>query len=294
MDDSLDFVIVGAQKAGSTQLSEHLARVDGVRLPRGEDPCFESPYYETGSVDRLRHEIASHRREGEVVGLKRPSYLGIAAVPRRIADQFPHTKILIVLRDPVDRAVSAYFHKAQYGHIRLLPASEALSRLLDGDDLGSPRAYETLHWSRYSLLVPRWQKLFGEAVLVVGNGDLRADEPRVIRSVTEHLGVPYHVSTPVPDESNVGAKTMLEMRLRRGMSRSINSIDPMTWQLHPRTSNPLRLAAGGVFRQGVRLMQRATQRRSDALVLDDAVRDRLRDYFSADYTFVADQLDIRM
>ena len=282
------------RRPGPPSFSEHLASVDRVRLPRGEDPSFESPYYETGSIDRLRHEIATSRRDGELVGLKRPSYLGIAAVPQRIADQFPRTKILIVLRDPVDRAVSAYFHKAQYGHIRLLPASEAMSRLLDGDDLGNPRAYEALHWSKYSLLVPRWQKLFGDSVLTVGNGDLRADERSVMLSVTEHLGIPYDVSTPVPSESNVGAKTMLEMRLRRAMSRSINSIDPMTWQLRPRTSNPLRLAVGGMFRQGVRLMQRTAREQSDDLVVDDAVRDRLRDYFDDDYAFVADELDIRI
>lgn len=291
-NDRLDFVIAGAQKGGTTQISEHLSRVRGIWMRSQEDPAFETPHFETGSVQRLRYEIASRRAPGEVAGIKRASYLGIQPVPARIAQEFPEIKVVLVLRDPVDRAISAYLHKAQYGRVRLLPVSEAMAAILDGDDLGSPRTYEALAWSKYSELVPRWSEMFGESLIIVGNGDLRTDETQVLKLVTRHLEVEYNLIQPAPRETNIGARSTLELRLRRQMHRAITTVDPLTRQLGPRTNNPFRLGYGGVMRTASMAVSRYTAKKSPSLTVNTEVRRRLEAFFEDDYRYVKDHVGV--
>lgn len=294
MEPTLDFVIAGAQKGGSTQLAAHLSCVSGVWLPKEEDAAFESPYFETGSVDRLRFEIQAGGRGYLRHGIKRPSYLGIKIVPQRIQDEFPEARIILVLRDPVDRAVSAYLHKARYGRIGLLPVDLAMSRILEGDDLGSPRTYETLAWSQYGALLPRWESIFGDRLMVLGSGDLRESGERAVRSVIEKLGLAYSLDRVPPSESNVGATTMLEMRLHRQMHVAINELNPMTRQLMPRTTNPARLAYGGMARRLARAVHSRVDGRDPRLELSSEVRARLEAFFAPDYGYVAEKYDVKL
>lgn len=292
MSNALDFVIAGAQKGGTTQLAALLSRVKGVWMRDGEDPAFESPHFERGEVDRLLSEIKVGRGEAKIAGIKRASYLGIEEVPSRIRQTVPDCKVVLILRDPVDRAVSAYFHKAQYGRVRLMPAADAFSAILSGDDLGSPRTREILTWGQYARLVPRWQKLFGEDLIVVGNGDLRGNEPEVLRQVTAHLEIGDELTTASPDETNVGATSMLEMRFMRQMRRAITVVDPVTLQPGPRTNNPVKLAYGGAMREAARVVHRRRPTKPDSMRLSPELRQQLTGYFVDDYKYVEDHFGV--
>lgn len=294
MTKNLDFVIAGAQKGGSTQLAAHLQSVKGVWIPAEECTAFESPYYEAEAVQSLRYKIALNCEDYCAAGIKRPSYLGIEGIPERIKYEFPSVKIVLVLRDPVDRAVSAYLHKAQYGRIQLKPVSEALTALLAGEDLGSQRSYEILHWSRYSLLLPRWRRVFDTRLHILGSGDLRADGAASVGRVTDFLGVDYDLDEPVPKQSNVGAKSMTELRLRRHEKKAIVRVEPSTLRMLPRTNNPLRLACGAGFRLASQVMNRTTEARSAQLQLDPSVRERLVEYFAEDYLYVKENFHVHL
>src|SRR3954453_11545774 len=102
------FVVIGAQKSASTFLQTCLADHPDVFMPKGELAFFESPDYERATLTDLRR-LFEGRLERRL-GFKRPNYLCKPEVPARLAKDLPDALLLSVLRKPLDRAISAYFH----------------------------------------------------------------------------------------------------------------------------------------------------------------------------------------
>ncbi len=294
MTEGLDFIIAGAQKGGTTQLAAMLELMPAVWIRRREDPAFESPHWENGSVSLLIDEIRGTRTEGQAAGIKRASYLGIPEVPARINQRLPHSRVIVVLRDPAARAASAYLHMAQYGRIDLPPVSEALSLLLRGHNLGSPGTSKILAWGRYASLLPAWQQIFGDRLLVLGSQDLR-DAPDVsIRKVASHLGIEPVRDGRLPQAVNVGATSMREMRWRRRMHVALNSNDSVTFKRRRPTRNPVRLGIAFVARELARKSHAQVPSRQLDMGLGMSVRKELENYYAEDYEYVSKQFQIKM
>src|SRR5690242_6983741 len=119
-----DFLIIGTQRGGTTSLYHYLEahpcigpsttkeihffdrRVNkGIAWYRGHFPTRIEKYY----VERL------HGR-AFITGEASPSYLFHPHVPRRIAKVLPHTKLIILLRNPIDRAYCQYYHSLELGY----------------------------------------------------------------------------------------------------------------------------------------------------------------------------------
>ncbi len=111
-----DFLVVGAQKSGTTWLDAVLRTHHQVYMPslRKEVHFFDSNF-EKGPEWYTRYfsdARGSHLRIGEAT----PMYLFDPQVPRRISDTIPHAQIVAIFRNPKDRAVSHYRHaQARWG-----------------------------------------------------------------------------------------------------------------------------------------------------------------------------------
>ena len=79
------FLIIGAQKAGSTFLHETLRQHPSLFLPRYETPIFEDPFYQAGAVQSELGRILAPARPDQKPGIKRPDYLGRPECPARLA-----------------------------------------------------------------------------------------------------------------------------------------------------------------------------------------------------------------
>lgn len=265
-----------------------------MHLPVNEEPAFESPFYENGAVERLRQSVPDLPEE-MAVGIKRANYLAYEPAAERIAREYPGALMIFVLRHPSDRAVSAYLHYCQYGHVPVLPVTEALQRLLDGEDLGSPRASEILAWGRYAQHLERFRSFFSdEKILVIGSSDLRLSPLQVVARVAGTLGVSGQLRNPPPQRSNVGPRSVTEMRLKRAMHQSINIFDSENRVLVGTTRQPLRLGAGLVLRESARVAHRLAKQKSHKLILGADVRERLDLYFSDDIQYVARTFGLTM
>src|SRR5215470_750369 len=118
-----DFLIIGAQKAGTTSLYAYLTAHRDVR-PAGRK---EVHYFDLGftagaelgegwyrSMFPLRARLAlDGRRTGRPVrtGEASPYYLFHPAAPQRAAALVPEARLLVLVRDPVERAWSHYRHE---------------------------------------------------------------------------------------------------------------------------------------------------------------------------------------
>jgi len=107
-----DFLIIGAQKAGTTTLVEALRRHPDVFIP---DTRRISPRHQAGEVRffcrRWRRGVRWYRSlfapgVGRVCGEKTPGYMCDGAVMERVRRTVPEAKLIVSLRSPVDRLFS--------------------------------------------------------------------------------------------------------------------------------------------------------------------------------------------
>src|SRR5436190_4613805 len=87
----LDFVIAGAQKAGTTQLRHILRAHPGVHLETDEVPYFEDPFYERTPPDAFADVFAGVAPDLKW-GIHRPDYLGLAPCAARINAYDPNSR----------------------------------------------------------------------------------------------------------------------------------------------------------------------------------------------------------
>src|SRR5262245_22488050 len=144
----LDFVIIGAQKAGSTYLQDCMAEHHQIYLMPGECVAFEDPEYEKyrlGQLDEVRG-----RAGRRLAGVKRPTYLPSSVVAGRIAAHCPRAKLIAALRDPIARAISAYFHYMTFGSLPIAPIETGMQRIIEGEYTQRfPRAPEVIEYGKY-------------------------------------------------------------------------------------------------------------------------------------------------
>jgi hypothetical protein len=109
-----DFLILGAQKAGTTSLFEWLRRHPQTRLPHEK----ELHYFNKPKVPPLaayRANFAAGRGSGRTRGEATPDYLFSPLVPERVVDAFDDLRYIVVLRDPVARAYAHYRMVVSWG-----------------------------------------------------------------------------------------------------------------------------------------------------------------------------------
>lgn len=120
-----DFLIIGAQKAGTTSLYNCLKQHPAVSAVRKKEIHFFSQHYRKGLPWYLDHFPL--REDSILSGEASPFYLFHPQSARRIAETYPHIKLIIMLRDPVERAISHYHQQYRRGHEKL-PMMEAFQQ----------------------------------------------------------------------------------------------------------------------------------------------------------------------
>jgi hypothetical protein len=144
-----NFIIIGAQKGGTTSLHRYLTQHPDVSGGLRKEVHFFSWTYEQGLDWYLAH--FPPRGEARVVGEASTSYLCHPKVPARIRRDVPNAKLIALLRNPVDRAYSQYQMNVRKG-FEALSFEDALEaepqRLREAGD------WATTQW-RYSSYATR-------------------------------------------------------------------------------------------------------------------------------------------
>ena len=165
-----DFFVLGAQKAGTTALCSVLSEHPEIRFSRPKEPMFfcrddprVHPYFPVehpsgwldfdwqGDRERLLREYRGYFEgvSGSVAGEGSTTYLPSARAAARIAEVRPDARLVVLLRNPVDRAYSAYWHMLRSGRTR--------HRFEDALKLDPLNLVE---FGRYELHVRRWLARF--------------------------------------------------------------------------------------------------------------------------------------
>jgi len=185
-----NFVIVGTQKAGTTFIHKCLKEHPDIYIPKGEVSFFENPDYNKNTTDYLESLFRKHQ-DNKVLGIKRPSYLACKDCPKRIKKEIPHAKLIIILRNPVDRAISAYFHYMKTGFIPILPLEEGMLNIITGKYKERyPRSEEILRFGYYYEQLNHYLHYFNKKQILIELYDELLKNPlRTIQNIYEFLGV---------------------------------------------------------------------------------------------------------
>lgn len=123
-----DFLVIGAQKSGTTSLYASLVRHPSVRTALTREVHFFDNNFTRGLVWYRAHFPASWSgKRTWLTGEATPYYLLHPLVPARAASVTPDARIIAVLRHPVDRLYSHYQHERAKG-TELLDFDDALAR----------------------------------------------------------------------------------------------------------------------------------------------------------------------
>ena len=220
------FVIIGAQRCGTTYLTRRLDAHPAIEMakPFRPEPKFflDDEQYALG-LDHYETRFFTDERV-RVRGEKSTSYIEHESAVERIVTMLPDAIVVVILRDPVARAVSNYRFSTSHG-VETLPVVDALR----ADEIGnrpwdrtrfsvSPFAY--LQRGHYADALARVGKhVSPERLVVLVFEELLAD-PTVLIALYERLGVdpalaPVIDITPVNASPNaVGLDASTEAWLR--------------------------------------------------------------------------------
>ena len=169
------FLIIGAQKAGTTTFYEWLKECEDV---------YMSPIKETHFFTNLGRNIENEKRnvkvitdeetywslfrntDSKIIGEASPSYLYSRRAATNISKLIPDCKLIAILRNPVDRAYSNYLH-----NIRAGIESKSFNQVLIDEDIttfdGYGSRYDYIKKGLYHDQLSRYFNLFNEKNILV-------------------------------------------------------------------------------------------------------------------------------
>jgi hypothetical protein len=103
-----DFLIIGAQKGGTTSLYRYLIKHPRIKWASRKEVHFFDRHYTKG-MDWYRAQFpVKDNRSNFITGEATPAYIFHPLAAERISAEFPAVKLILVVRNPVDRAFSQY------------------------------------------------------------------------------------------------------------------------------------------------------------------------------------------
>jgi hypothetical protein len=197
-----NFFIVGAAKAGTTSLYHYLKEIPGVYMSEVKEPYYFSPHpytqqYAGGTItDKDEYlSLFRHASGHTAIGEASPSYLWDPDSPKLIHQAAPAARIIILLRDPIERTHSHYLMKTKFSHKKMSFYDQLMSNN-KSEEKGFDVSKIYLEFSLYYEQVKRYFDLFGrDQVKVIIYEEFIKHPEESVNDVLTFLGVSYKVMT---------------------------------------------------------------------------------------------------
>ncbi len=207
-DARVSFIIAGVQKGGTTALFDYLSDEAGLALSAEKELHF----FDDETVDWSRLDNgAYHARfpafDGRLRGEATPIYLYWPQSLERIHRYNPAMRLIIMLRDPVERAWSHWkmeFARGAETRPFAWCIRQGRQRLFEAEPWGFHREFSYVERGFYGEQIERLFALFPhDQVLILRADSLRRRQGEVIARIREFLGLPPGAD-PSPRETHVG------------------------------------------------------------------------------------------
>jgi hypothetical protein len=193
-----DVLVIGAMRCGTSSLYKYLGYHPSVAPSLRKEVDYFTKHYAEG-VDwyrahfplRMRKTLSDLRPQSNLIAFEAsPSYLSDARAPARAAELLPDAKLIVLLRNPVDRAFSHWQHMVRLGFEEL-----TFDEAVDAEDARLAPEFEKMqadpaYWSaafnRYSYLarsrygeqLERWLAHYPASQFLVVDSEALYTSPR--------------------------------------------------------------------------------------------------------------------
>jgi hypothetical protein len=222
----VDFVIGGTQKGGTSALDSFLRQHPEICMPTARKELHFFDREEENRDYKKYHANFEPKPQHRAIGEASPIYMYWQTAPDRICKYNPKMKWILALRNPVERAFSAWNMETKRGKEKLSFA-EAIEKESERCREALPlqhRVYSYVDRGFYAHQVRRLFNIFGrENVLVLLSEELRNEHERILRGVFEFLGVDSSFVTPEASVFEQEYTDKIDNQLR---SRLIDTFQP--------------------------------------------------------------------
>lgn len=200
MKKYLEFIVIGAQKSGTTSLFKYLQDHPRIFIPAAKEaPYFtENAYLDLG-FDWYLAEFFGNADPDQLWGTVTPSYMANLDAARRIHETIPDVKLIALLRNPIDRAMSQYQMAYKRG-VEDRRIADAFEKLLQPESIISARKIRDftrvsekhcyLVWGEYGRIIQHYRQYFPANRLHISFfDDLDLRPSQMIDGVLKFLGL---------------------------------------------------------------------------------------------------------
>lgn len=191
----VDFLIVGTQRGGTTALASFLRQHQEICFSKQREVHFfdnEEFFKGNRSPYDLYHQSFGEAAKCKVIGENTPIYMYWKPAAQRIFEYNSQMKLIFILRNPIDRAYSAY-HMELQRNMEHVTFSEAIRLEKTRCKEAAPfqhRVYSYCDRGFYSRQIKRMLDLFPrENMLFLKNEELKNDHASTLKRIFHFLGV---------------------------------------------------------------------------------------------------------
>lgn len=211
------FLLVGAQKSATTSVIHYLGSHPDVFVLPDEVHFFDRHHHR--GLDWYRSRFAGVKDE-RAVGESTPEYMYLDEAADRMARALPDVRLLVILRDPVERAYSHFWHNRTRG---LEPLGFEAALAVEPDRLQDPNLRARFSYLDRGRYLRQLRRLAGhyprERMAIVLFEELGDDRVGVVRSLYRFLEVDDGVIPPAVERVRNRFVTFRSQRLRRPIRR---------------------------------------------------------------------------
>ncbi|MDH5573076.1 MAG: sulfotransferase, partial [Gammaproteobacteria bacterium] len=193
--DKVSFSIVGAQKSGTTALAHFIGAHPDILLTHNKEGHFfdNDQYFIEHEIDySIYHQMFDAESEARYYGDVTPSYMYWHDAPRRMWQYNPDFKIIVLLRNPVERAYSHWNMQRERG-IEKRPFIEAIKQEQETLKQTLPQQNKPFSYVDRGFYAEQLRRLFKffpvNQVLVVKQDDLLNQHGKTLKSILEFIGL---------------------------------------------------------------------------------------------------------
>ena len=190
-------LIVGARKAGTRALLEFLNLHPSIQAYKQEMHFFDDDRNYSMGLDWYRHQMP-YSFADQITIEKTPAYFVAERVPARVQAMNSSIKLLLIVRDPVERAVSDFMqlNTARIQRGMYHEASRHFEELAINWKTGEVNeSYRAIRRSVYHRYLSRWLRHFTIDQFHIVNGEQLVDQPvDELRKIEEFLGIEHRLN----------------------------------------------------------------------------------------------------
>lgn len=237
-----DFIIIGSGRAGTTSLYSYLIQHPNIitsfshREQKAADLHFfeymissSTNWYRSHFPTKISKKLLQLRTKSSVIsGEFTSTYMYHPFVPKRIFDLIPNIKLIVILRNPVDKVYSAFSQQFQFkeftssfedyieSELKRIKITENEPDLKTfNEDFESIAVPNILRHGIYHTYLKKWLELFSKKqIYVVDSKDLHDNTQETLDNIFKFLEIPP-VNIPDTSKINVGKYSKMDTLTRR-------------------------------------------------------------------------------